>query len=240
MLLLLHFSSRHSAELRSDFFCRWGFCSSVCFKCSWCKEITFKNSVKKSHSSSQILILPDFKSGIILCTIKHELSATITASNASSLLHADKEYILLSDSHSPVTKKRLSHNVRFRICTKFITFLSNYCKESGTLDWCSIWNWIADVVPGLLEYPLLFSANWLVFLPDLTESPLCIARKLLQGAITAVKGLLNPRFDGLRIRQEDSEGGWREENCTSLRKQRAFPSLCQDEKGRRRKNRNTY
>lgn len=30
-------------------------------------------------------------------------------------------------------------------------------------------------------------------------------RKLLQGTITAAKGLLNPRFDGLRIQKEDLE-----------------------------------
>lgn len=48
-----------------------------------------------------------------------------------------------------------------------------------------------------------FSAHWLVSLPDLTESPLDMARKLLQGAITAARGLLNPQFDGLRIGQED-------------------------------------
>lgn len=106
-------------------------------------------------------------------------------------------------------KKRLSLNVfkaRFRFCTKFIPFPSNYSKESKGLDWCSIWNWIADVLPGFSEYPLFFfSPRKLVFLPDLTESPLGIMRKLLQGAITAAKGLLNPRFDGLRIRQEDSK-----------------------------------
>lgn len=39
------------------------------------------------------------------------------------------------------------------------------------------------------------------------QSRHCIMRKLLQGAITAAKGLLNPRFDGLRIRQEDSKKG---------------------------------
>lgn len=39
--------------------------------------------------------------------------------------------------------------------------------------------------------------------PTLAESPLDMARRILQGAITAAKGLLNPRFDGLRIRQED-------------------------------------
>lgn len=50
---------------------------------------------------------------------------------------------------------------------------------------------------------LFFSAHWLVSLPDLTESPLDMARKLLQGAITAARGLLNPQFDGLRIGQED-------------------------------------
>lgn len=105
-------------------------------------------------------------------------------------------------------KKRLSLNIfnsRFRICTKFITFPSNYSKERKRLDWCSIWNWIAYILPGFSEYPLFFPANWSVFLPDLTESPLGIMRKLLLGAITAAKGLLNPRFDGLRIRQEDSK-----------------------------------
>lgn len=107
-------------------------------------------------------------------------------------------------------KKHLSLNVFnsvFRICTKFITFPSNYSKENNRLDWCSIWNWIADFCQGFWNIlSFFFPTNWSVFLPDLTESPLSIGRKFLQGAITAAKGLLNPQFDGLRIRQEDSNG----------------------------------
>lgn len=140
-------------------------------------------------------------------------------------------------------KKRLSLNVfnaQFRICTKFITFASNYSKESKRLDWCSIWNWIADVLPGFLEYPL-FSSYKLVGFPPW---PYRVATRHHEEASAGSHNGRQRPFKSSIWWLEDSAGGfekgWREENCTSLRKQRAFPSLCQDEKGRRRKNRNTY
>lgn len=48
-----------------------------------------------------------------------------------------------------------------------------------------------------------FFLSKLVSLLDLREWPLGITRTLLQGAITGARDLLNPRFDGFRIQQED-------------------------------------